>query len=274
MPQLCSEHTPLRTAQSDIWPIYVPSKGRPNSATLGLLRDSGLTVRAVVEPQEYEKYFSGHGKFCEVIALPQNNQGIAFVRNFIKDYARELARSEWYWMLDDDITQTYLVEMITREDNSQVQRLVKHSPLQVLGNAQRIFTRLPKVGQGALEYGQFAWSAKRDHAIGYCDVAVAIHTDRTKLCRYRPEMNLKEDRDFTLQVLTGGYLAVRASHCAFQAPKNGSNQGGLYDEYRAGLEEQASRRMEEAWPGICKFQPKKDGRPDVKVNWRLFKPSR
>ncbi len=270
MPQKNEEHTPLRTATNDLWPILVPSKGRPTCPTSKILSAAGVPHAVVVEPQDNYTYAGQLSTHAELWQLPENNQGIAYVRNWIKDRMTNLG-ARWYWMLDDDITQTYLAEEI---EGLTSRRLVKRDPALVLARAQGVFLSVGQVAQGALEYGQFSWSAKKDHAIGYCDVAVAINTVRSQGARYRAEMNLKEDRDFTLQLLTAGYLTVRASHCAFQAPKNGSNQGGLYDQYRAGLEEQASRRMEAAWPGICKFQPKKDGRPDVKINWRAFKPAR
>ncbi len=256
------------TSQSEkLWPIFVPSKGRPQSSTLKLLREHGIEHNVVVEPQELENY-----KLNELgppisfyLALPENDRGIAYVRNMIKRTAGG-AGMKWYWMLDDDITRFYLA--IGGKNSAS-------NPLTVLLEAQRIFSSLPLVGQGALEYQQFSWSAKKDFAIGYCDVAVAINADRTLGIEYRQEMDLKEDRDFTLQILANGMLTVRASKCGFSAPKNGSNKGGLYEEYQKdGREEQASRRMEAAWPGICKYQPKKDGRPDVKINWSVFRPKK
>jgi len=225
-----------------------------------ILSEAKVPFTAVVEPQDHYAYQTGSA--CRQIhELPANNKGIAFVRNEILTIARD-RNYKWFWMLDDDITAFLLCEE---------GRNIRYPAERVLLEAQKVFSRLGRVGQGALEYQQFSWSARKDHTIGYCDVAVCINVERTRGLQYRREMELKEDRDFTLQTLSAGWLTVRASKCAFAAPKNGSNQGGLYDVYRAGLEAEASKRMEVAWPGICKAVTKPDGRQDVKINWRAFK---
>lgn len=276
MPQEFSEHTPPRVEKLSPHPVYVPSRGRPQSSTLRLLRRCGVPHFAVVEPFELEKYQEAACVACdecdeemssysEWVVLPQNDQGIAYVRNFVKSHATAISPSSWYWMLDDDILATFIFE------NG---KSVKTPIGEVLVQAQRVISRFGQlVGQGALEYNQLAWCAKQDHAIGYCDVAVCIHTERTRELCYRQQVELKEDRDFTLQVLHQGLLSIRATRCAFAAPKNGSNKGGLYEVYRAHREEQASRRMEALWPGVCSFHHKK-GRPDVKINWGIFRPAR
>jgi glycosyltransferase involved in cell wall biosynthesis len=243
-----------------IWPIYIPSKGRPNPATAKTL--AAIPHTLIVEPQDMGAYARVNEIGSKLLSLQKDNQGIAYVRNFVLNLCREL-NHKWFWMLDDDITGF---------NRSEGGRNHKTDPAIVLAEAQKIFQSLGQVGQGALEYQQFSWSAKKEHAIGYCDVAVAINVERTKNLNYRPEMNLKEDRDFTLQVLASGMLTVRSSKLSFAAPKNGSNKGGLYDIYRSGLEKTASQRMEDAWPNICKATIKKDGRPDVKINWAAFRP--
>lgn len=247
-----------------VWPVYVPSKGRPDPSTCKLLQESKLEYRLVIEPQEFHAYyFPKITQHPFIHELPENSQGIAFVRNWIKAHAERVG-FRWYWMLDDDLKATYLVR------NGKT---IKTPIGEVLLEAQKIFTRSSLVAQGALEYQQFAWSAKKDHAVGYCDVAVCINVDKTCKISYRKEMELKEDRDFTLQVLASGMLTMRATHCAFAAPKNGSNKGGLKAEYdKKGREATASQRMVDAWPGICTLNKKSDGRPDVKINWKAFRP--
>ena len=259
MPQSDIEHTPPRV--EEIWPVYVPSKGRPNGSTMSVLAADGVSFTTVVEPQDYQKYGLPEGPgMVSVTSLPFDNQGIAFVRNWICEEAR-MRGHRWFWMLDDDIKGFYIVENA---------RLKKASAHQVLFEAQQIFTRLGQVALGALEYGQFAWSAKKDYAIGYCDVAVAINTARTMGCAYKPDT--KEDRDFALQVLTKGYLAVRASRCAFQAPKIGSNEGGLHTEYQLNRDAAWAKRMVADWPGLCSLVTKPDGRLDAKIKWSVFRP--
>lgn len=194
--------------------------------------------------------------------LPQDGQGLAYSRNFALDYARENSL-DWFWMLDDDISKFY--KTVNRRNTPTTAK-------ECLESAELLFKSDRGVAQAALEYQQFSWSQKKQvHVNGYCDVAVCINVRRTKTMSYRKNVELKEDRDFTLQCLSKGYRTVRACHCAFSAPQNGSNDGGLHDVYKAGRERQAVDEMCRVWgKAICTPTVKKNGRRDVKINWRFF----
>lgn len=253
--------------------VYVPSKGRPNALkTIEALywgdqtSNQRVTAILVVEPKEEDAYRTALAELTSarpdirpqvgVLVLPESDQGIAYVRNFILESAA-LAKMNRFWMLDDDIG------AFTRSGK-------KANGCDVLVEADALFMGLPQLGQGALEYGQFSWSAKGPLKFdGYCDVAVWIHVERTRGLSYRPYLTMKEDRDFTLQVLARGWQTARASRLGFNAPKNGSNAGGLKDLYQLnGRERLATDRMIETWPGICSLNIKPDGRPDTKIDWK------
>jgi hypothetical protein len=239
-------------------PIFVPSKGRPDSSTARLLAEAGLAFTVVVEPQDERRYSR-----WPTVALDRNDQGIAYVRSWIKANAA----SDWYWMLDDDITAFY------ETANGRNKRA---DAAKAIRGAEKFFAQDKSVAQAALEYQQFAWSSKKPvkHG-GYCDVAVCTHAGRTAFCSYRPEVSLKEDRDFTLQVLASGYRTARVCAFSFAAPKNGSNGGGLQAEYaKAGREAAASLKMCQLWPGVCSLFTKPDGRKDVKISWRMMSKAR
>jgi hypothetical protein len=140
-----------------------------------------------------------------------------------------------------------------------------------MSKAEEQLKTIKNLAVGGLEYNQFAWAAKKQFAFnGYCEVATFVNV---KNCRvnYRPEVNLKEDRDFVLQSLALGYVSARTSGYAFAAPKNGSNKGGLYDEYKAGKEKNQVEKFCALWPGIVEPKVKPDGRFDAKIKWSLFK---
>lgn len=248
-----------------IWPIYIPSKGRAGKSKLitQLLDEGFKDVHVFVEKEDVEAYTEAY----DIIPfeLAESNQGIAYVRNAILERARDTGL-EWYWMFDDDIAGFY----VARDGKT-----IKTSATQVLMQAQALIERQPDVAQAALEYQQFAWSQTNPMKFNsYCDVAVAINSQKLQTISYRGHLNLKEDRDFTLQVLSMGFRTMRCSTLAFSAPKNGSNKGGLYDVYaQTGREAAASQKMCEVWPGICTPVTKKDGRKDVKINWGFFKPA-
>lgn len=248
-----------------VWPIIIPSKGRPDQPLFRKLEVEGLDFTILIEPQDVGKY-TEHIAPARLMALDHNDMGLAYSRNWTLEIARERGY-RWFWVLDDDITGFY---------RTIGNRCVGDTAKAILYEAQALIQSMPNVGQAALEYQQFAWSAKRQFAVNsYCDVAVAINTVKTHGLQYDTTVNLKEDRDFTLQVLNAGFDTVRCCRLSFGAPKNGSNKGGLFDEYRSGREAQASQLMEKKWGRkICHAEKKPDGRPDVKINWSHFRRTR
>lgn len=243
-------------------PIYVPTKGRAGtSQTIKNLIEQKIPFTIFVEPGEVEAYTKAYGTGGFMVAiLKGDNLGLVHSRNEILEHARAVG-NEWIWMLDDDITSMGVVK------DSKV---VKTPWAEVLEKAQQAQVKFPNLALMGLEYQQFAWSATKEYSFNsYADTCVALDVRKLKGFKYRTEF--KHDRDMVLQLLTMGYLTLRTSMLAFGSPRNGSNKGGLYDLYKAGKEEAASKEMVKLWPGVCTFNVKKDGRPDVKVNWRLFK---
>lgn len=243
--------------------LCIASKGRAGqSKTIATLIQEGVEFNVFVEPQEKDAYECAYkkSKRLQIHVLPENDRGITYVRNFILNTARKKKWS-WFWMLDDDISGAFRVEN---------KRCIKTPLPAVLRDAEQLITNEPGVGLGALEYQQYAWSATSPKKFNsYCDVAVLISVEQTKFISYRDDC--KEDRDFVLQALSTGLKSMRTSWLAVSVPKNGSNAGGLHDAYRAGLEQKWSQRMVELWPGVCVLNFKKDGRPDVKIHWKVFK---
>lgn len=244
----------------EIFPIFIPSKGRAGaSKTIEQLLAHGQEIRVVVEPQDEESYKAAYPGSILTI-LPENNKGISFVRNWILEHCRNVG-IEWYWMLDDDISNFY-----HREGTKMLK-----DDYTVLIKAQEIFTKIPKIAQASLEYQQIAWSASKDYTLNsYQDVCVCINSKRTGNIIYREYVNLKEDRDFTMQIIKSGFDTCRVSLYAFAAPKNGSNKGGLKEVYDTeGREKICSERMIELWgDSICRLNIKEDGRPDTKIMWK------
>ncbi len=78
---------------------YIPSKGRPKTQTYKLFQSAGIEVLHFIEPSEIELYDVPGTK----VNIGENDRGIAYVRNFMMDYAKE-HRHEWVIIADDDIT--------------------------------------------------------------------------------------------------------------------------------------------------------------------------
>lgn len=236
--------------------IFVPSKNRVQNARF-LQKFLNNDFIIVVEPQDYEAYNKVYkGNF---IVLPDNNQGISYVRNYIRNHAEENALKS-YWMIDDDVSDLY---------HREGTKMVKDT-LGVLRKAEEEFI-FQEVALGSLEYQQLAWSASKPFVFNsFCDVCVWVDVEKTKGLRYRPYAEGKEDRDFAMQVIKSGEQTARTTLYAFAAPANGSNAGGLKETfYDIGKELQCVDRMIELWGDkVCQPIVKKNGRRDVKINWK------
>lgn len=243
-----------------VFPILIPSKKRPKSKLFQLLKDDELEFLVVVEPQDYDDY-KYLGK--NLILLPEDNKGLVFSRNFILEKSKEL-NFNWFWMIDDDVNKFY---------KTVNKRNISITPKEAFELSEKIILKSDNIAQAAMEYQQFSWSqSKTFNYNSYCDVVVFINTEKTKNIKYRVNVTLKEDRDFTLQCLSRGYRTMRTTHVAFSCPKNGSNEGGLYDVYKSGVERNSVNEMCKIWgKDICQPVTKKDGRYDVKINWKYFK---
>lgn len=238
--------------------IIIASKGRPNCPTANLLAQ-GLRpdFSILVEPQEqaaYEAQWPGR-----TIALKEGHRGLAYARQS----ALELNGSQWYWMLDDDITGFYEARGGKCLTIKAAVCLALAEGL-ILKEEQRVTT----LGMAGLEYQQFAWRSKANVIRGgYCDVAVAIN--REAKVDYDLNFKMKVDRDFTLSMMASGYSVIRTGRLAFSAPENGTNDGGLKQEYQKELAEMAMvEAMIAKWgTEICQHIVKPNGRHDVRIDW-------
>jgi hypothetical protein len=245
-------------------PILICSKGRPDGPTFKTLDAAGLDYHIITEKRDAVYYSEFHDPY-RLIELPKSGEGLAYSRQFALTYARA-KRWSWYWMLDDDIKGFF--------QTTPEKKTVPIPAYVALNRAEEILESVDfmsgTLGMAGLEYQQFAWSNTRPVVWNsYCDVAVCIRSDIP--VNYRTQLPFKGDRDFTLQILSLGFNVAKLAQLSFAVPRNGSNKGGLYDLYKTDKEKWASEEMERLWgPAICKATVKKDGRPDVKINWRAF----
>ena len=190
--------------------IFIPTKNRvENSTLLKFAESENENVFVVVEPQEHQQYKNRFTNF-QYIILPENNGGITYVRNYIKEYSESLGMQN-YWQLDDDITGFFY-----REGT----KLIRGG----FGILHKAAVEFKDAGfaLGGLEYRQFAWSASKNFVINsFCDSCVFVDNTKTIGMRYREYLEGKEDRDFAMQVIASGEKTARTTLFAFSAPANG-----------------------------------------------------
>jgi hypothetical protein len=240
--------------------IFIPSKGRSEKCiTADLFNQHLLSVNLVVEPQDWYQYHKKYEDFHNIIVLPENDLGITYVRNYIKKYAMDNVAQKYFWMMDDDVK--------FHEVNNK-----KVKPAKNLDFLDTIPNKLNgNYAQIGFEYQQFAWSQEKVFTENsYCDVAVAINLELTKNIWYDEDVQLKEDRDFTMQCLQSGSKTIRYNNICVSCPTNGSNDGGLKEVYQqSGRELQACENMRKKWgEDICNIQIKPSGRTDLKIHWK------
>jgi len=240
--------------------IYIPTKGRSEKCiTADLFNEHLWSVNLVVEPQEWYQYHKKYQDLHNIIVLPENDLGITYVRNYIKKHAIDNVPQKFFWMMDDDVK---FHEVINK----------KVKPAKDLNFLDKITNEgNTKYAQIGFEYQQFAWCQEKEFSENsYCDVAVAINLQLTKNIWYDEDVQLKEDRDFTMQCIQSGNKTIRYNTFCISCPTNGSNEGGLKQIYQqSGRELQACENMRNKWgENICNIQIKDSGRTDLKIHWK------
>ncbi|MBK9321383.1 MAG: hypothetical protein IPM97_00235 [Bdellovibrionaceae bacterium] len=239
-----------------LFPVFVPSKGRFSPKTMRILPDATL----VVEPHEAAEYLAMNST-AAMLVLPLSGQGVAYARQFILDHARKIGL-KWYWIIDDDFHAFYRFEN---------KKSIKIPAVDALAGAEKLFVDLPGVGQACLDNCQYAWAATREStSFTRCAACVCVNVEATKEINYDLSFNMKEDIDFSIQVLNAGLNSMRLHSFGYSTATVGSTYGGLkplYDD--PSNDEKYSNEIVRKWGGgFCKVISKKTGRIDVRVNWK------
>lgn len=231
---------------------FIPTKKRYNTKTYKLFQDAGIEVKHFVEPQDFEKY-----NVPNKISILHDNNGIGYVRNFMLDYARQ-NNHEWVLFCDDDVDHFGIYNNGNIKKNASIWLdifyKVKDLPFELVG----------------INYRQLAWTQKTSYSINsnFAEVCVLMNVSKIKW-NYRPEFNLKEDRDFALQTIKNGNGILRFNKYFYNCPNVGTNTGGLQNEYMQKRDEESARKMCYEWHPFVSLQ-KKGNRIDIKTDIKGF----
>jgi hypothetical protein len=227
---------------------FIPTKGRPATKTYLLFEKAGIEVKHFIEPQEIALY-----QVPNKISIEENNKGIGYVRNFMLDYAKA-NRHEWVIICDDDVTSFGIYNGKTVKKDASIW-------IDILSKAQSLPFEI--VG---INYTQHAWHETTNYSINkkYAEVCILINTKKISW-RYRPEFNLKEDRDFALQTIKNGNGILRFNKYWFSCPDVGTNTGGLQDMYKKKKDEDSAKKMCYEWHPFVTMK-KKGERMDMKTD--------
>jgi hypothetical protein len=203
--------------------VYIPSKGRAEMClTAEHMRSNEVPFTVVVEPQEEKAYRARHGK-DNVTVMPENDQGIAYARRFIKEHSRAKGE-EYHWQMDDDI-KTFMVREGTKN--------VKRPPTGLINQVEDYVQRHVNIGIGALKQDTWAWSAKSELDYNKLACAAILVNNRVE-GMWRDDV--VEDVDYSMQVLLKGWCITTFNRLIFCPMPTGTTEGGNqleghYDRY-------------------------------------------
>lgn len=237
------------------YPIYIPSKARPKKITAAALEASGLNYLVVVEPQDWPDYLEIFPP-ARLLKLPENDQGIHYVRNFCKIHSRREGW-EYHWQMDDNIR-----DFRIRRDNKNV----KCEAINVLSASEEYVREYDNIGILGLCHVGFAFARKNAVDVNkqvYSCVLVNNHVP----VNWRPDV--VEDTDYSLQVLEQEMCTLLINRFCIGKETTTTNSGGNdnSDEWRM----KRSLGLQKYWPGAFTIT-EQYGR--VKVNpsriWRKY----
>jgi len=244
------------------YPIYIPSKGRAESAlTAKLFREHGVSFNLVVEPQEEELYaeYKEH-----LVLLPDNNQGLIYSRNFIKDHA-VASGAERHWQFDDDVRKLRRVYRGFR---------IPCDPNIAICVAEDFADRYENVALCSFNSSFFVPvtdgqgpSQPPFYLNHRCYTNFLMDNSLPNRWRYR----YNEDTDMTLQVLAGGHCTILFNAFLMDTPATLTASGGQMAVYKDDGRLKMSRDLERVWPGVVTTS-RRFRRPQhaVKHNWAKF----
>lgn len=218
---------------NELWPIYIPSKGRAGqTAATRLFQEQSIPYTLVLEPKDVRPYLTC-GEVGSAVVLPEENRGVGYARDAILAHARD-HNLRWYWMFDDDVSVLYRAVLQANGER----RMRRHNARDVLLEAQDVLLALEEQGHdialAGLEFRVTSWRNPApvlwDRHVG---VVSAINAETSKPAHFDPDYPLFESEDFVCSVLTSGHRIVKFGWLAFSNPQSASKPGGCYQWWNA-----------------------------------------
>jgi hypothetical protein len=205
------------------YPIYVISKGRPNSITVRVLNEMRVPHFLVVEPSEYDQY---KGSTENILILPSDfsklGQGSIPVRNWVWEHSLSNGDKR-HWIMDDNIESFHRLNRNTRYR-------VKSGA--IFKCVEDFTDRYENVAMSGLNYFTFAnKSCKLPPYYLNTRIYSCILINNDIEHRWRGRFN--EDTDLSLRVLKDGWCTILFN--AFLAAKvttlrmKGGNTDTIYN---------------------------------------------
>lgn len=232
------------------YPVYIASKGRPDSGVFKDLPEATL----VVEPQEHQKYVQANPKH-RILILDQNDKGLPYVRQWVLNYVRNNSTAPWFWMVDDNLTELG----VGRENDLTIEGVLEFAESYLDGDLNDA-TIVGFERKATILKAKSQW--KNNVSVGVC---VAVNVMACNDIDYTPAAGIKADVDFIINALSTGGFVARLGTIYYDADK-------LVTKDPKQLKA-ACANLAERWPGICTYT-EKGGASNFKVDWKVFQANR
>ncbi len=251
-------------------PVYIPSKGRADKPfTADAFDRDGVPYRIVVQPDQVDAY----AKWAErgqLLVLPEDNKGLVYARNWIKEHAISEGH-EWHWQFDDDVRKFYAVHHGYR---------VPCDAGIALRALEDFVDRYENVGLASLNSSFFIFingATQVRYKPFYLNSRCYTNFLHRNDLPYRWRHRYNEDTDMTLQVLSGGWCTILLNAFLMMCEGTESNStgningGGQAAVYAGDGRLKMARELERVWPGVVSTR-RRFGRPQhvVKDSWTKF----
>jgi hypothetical protein len=252
----------LEQQTTQIYPVYVPSKARSHYRLVtDLFDEHTVAYRVVVEPQDAEDYEARFGD--RLLVMPENNRGIAYVRNFMKDHARSEGHL-FHWQVDDNV-----VAFRVRRGGQGV----AVSPRNVMSVVEQSTDLLLNVGGAGIANSAWVFTYDEREPVEFNhQVYCAMLLNTAVQSRFRPDVH--DDTDYSLQMLADGWVTLVFKRLSMDKTTTGVMTGGNTEiEYANGKRLTRFQNTARLWPANFKVGFHDDGRPRlIKTGgYRMFK---
>jgi hypothetical protein len=240
--------------------IFIPSKGRATRClTPRRFEAAGFTgYRIVIEPQDLEAYAAVYSVENNLLELPENDRGIAYSRQFIKNYSSRRGDA-FHWQLDDDLS-------FKRRAAGRNQPA---NPCELLAEVEMFVTHYANIGLAGLQNDRYAWSQRRPLLLNrQCSSCFLVNNAAES--RFRQDVI--EDTDFSMQILTSGYCTLLFNQLLFCNPPPAARKGGNTTDLHYGQITLLQRNLQRYWPRCFEVGTGDDGQTRVKPSriWGKF----
>lgn len=253
--------------------IIIPSKGRVGKVETLKLIPSGNSIYLFVEPQESKLYRNEYWNSCSIVELKENNKGIAYSRNSILEYFKNL--DEPILMLDDDISNFQKRDgktssgyhKLVKMDLDEVDKMFKELSLEFIKN---------NLTQLTISFAPSNWlenKAWKSPSRVWCFNMINPKKLNDIGIKYDNEADLMEDYDITAQILSKGGLVASSFNYAFTPIDGGcgKSEGGCQSYRNSNKSQETVEYLFNKWGNKVRsvYVPKKDIM-EVQFLWSKF----